>query len=181
MNIEEIREEIKESFMEWDTLSQKMTCKGLGFNKEWPDFPVIGIYVLGLVGAAYDAGIGENGRKLYEKGFEDAAKDPSTWYVMDENGEQIHIGDTVKTIHGDKFKVECLGNDALTTWNKSGTVQDSYQASALEKVIKETRENAKESIAYSLIGISDSVAPMPYECALVVAEQIISRIEALGD
>lgn len=52
----------------------------------------------------------------YKKGYDKAAKDPEAWYVLDKNGEKLHLNDRIETsdgtmtitrIHGDIEPMEC--------------------------------------------------------------------------
>ena len=51
----------------------------------------------------------------YTMGFAEAAREPSAWYVLDKNGEQIHIGDTVIDEDGDEETVDYLGSACLVS------------------------------------------------------------------
>lgn len=79
----------------------------------------------------------------YNDGFNNAAKDPESWYLRDKNGEPMHLGDKAKTsdgivtitrIYGDVEPVDCL---------VIGSNEDygfEYKPWRIEKVIPETRE-----------------------------------------
>lgn len=145
---------------------------------------------LKLVDWAYEAGISESGKKLYEKGyetgkaeghtcdegcceskwelgFEAAAEDPKAWYVLDKNGEKVHIGDTVKNRH-DVKEITGLGNNELFAPWWSGS-----PASSFEKIIPDTREKIIEELA-------DWGYNSDCEESRKIAEKFVSRIEALG-
>lgn len=178
MNIDEIRAEIPMAFEDWDTLSASLIGCGLNHDREWPDFPLVGIYVLALVNKAYEAGISESGKKLYEHGFEEAAKDPKAWYVLDKNGEHIHGGDTVSNAFGDRkvnYIFYKINNTPCVKYVDGGW--DFSQD--IEKVIPDTREKIKEELSESFVWDGEDIAGK--EDALKLAEIFISRIEALGE
>lgn len=114
--------------------------------------------------------IENNRQKWFEAGFEHAAKDPKAWYVLDKNGEKIHIGDTVYGAIGN-MKVEALGDG----WIRA--IDCDAGCNLIEKVILDTREKIKHELMSYFI-------PATYDGDDVsrgedLAEQFIARIEAL--
>lgn len=127
----------------------------------------------------YEAGITESGKKLYEKGYEEAAKDPEAWYVLDNNGEQIHRDDKVR-VRGfsSERTVFALGDEAVIFW-LDGSRLNSARSDLCEKVIPDTRDKIKYELTEALY---ENAAPdIDAEEAAYIAEQFISRIEALGE
>lgn len=66
--------------------------------------------------------------------YEAAASDPKAWYVLDKNGERVHIGDYIKGEDKER-KIIGLGNNELFSnfWNGA-------PASTFEKVMPDSRE-----------------------------------------
>lgn len=95
-------------------------------------------------------------RQDIENMIDDALVDPSRWYVLDKNGERVHIGDYIKFEDKDK-KIIGLGNNELFSnfWNGS-------PATAFEKVIQDSVELIKDEmmeyvdIACDQYGISNT-------------------------
>lgn len=117
--------------------------------------------------------------KGYTDGYEEAAKDPKAWYVLDKNGEQVHIRDAITLSNGAVKKIKALGYgggcSTNTTW---------IDLSKCEKIKHDTREKIKEDLFFLLYGLLgdqiDEKLWKPEETASDVAEKFISRIEALG-
>ena len=105
----------------------------------------------------------------YERGFNDAAKDPKAWYVLDKNGEQVHIGDAISLSNGAVKKIKALGYgggcSTNTTW---------IDLSKCEKVKTDTREKIIEDLAACFVPKEDGESPKQ------LADWFVSRIEALG-
>lgn len=221
--IDEMHAEVKTVFNDWDTLSAKLIGNGFEHDREWPDFPVIGNYVLSLIRKAYEAGrvdhytdpeqepylYGEAYDKGYKEGFEEgktekqlaarissttwwqtalnqreqigfdkAAQDPSAWYVLDKNGEQMHIGDKVKYEDRD-FEIDGFSKDEIVFVAVNDSLTARYaHANEIEKVPPDTRKEIKEEL---VITFTDCVTgEIDYEKNFdELAEQFISRIEAL--
>lgn len=170
MNITEIRDEIPKAFKD-NFASPDHWIRDHGGNK---DTHGIGPYVKDVQAAA---------RMLvdwaYEAGKAEAAKDPKAWYVLDKNGEQVYIGDTAKTIYGEQFTVECLGNESLTTWKKDGISQESYIDSYLEKVIPDSWEKWEQDLAKKIEpGIFGCFSE---EAAEIEAESFANRAKKLAE
>lgn len=118
-------------------------------------------------------------------GFDEAAKDPKAWYVLDKNGEPVHIGDVINSQSYREVKVIGFQNGACgisVAWSDLTLGHNvSAPAGNIEKVIPDTREKIKEELASAIW--SDW-----FECGMDkannpddLAEQFISRIEALVD
>lgn len=132
----------------------------------------------------YDAGKfeGQKGSVLFDVarqvGFDEAAKDPKAWYVLDKNGEPVHIGDWCNSPKwsDDEIWVEGLG-DGVIIGSCTGNLD--IQCNDLEKVIPDTREKIKEELIRCFAKDTDEV-PDDITCG-DLAEQFIARIEALVD
>lgn len=148
MNIDEIRAEIPKAFGS-DPFSESDWIREHG-NPEYPrnssilsDFKTAARI---LVDWAYEAGISESGKKLYEKGYEAAAKDPKAWYVLDKIGEPVYIGDRVKHPNwygaSDSEKVIALGENEIHC--------NGYSAPAdmCEKVKPDPWEDLREKLVH---------------------------------
>lgn len=173
MNIDEIRAEIPKA-----NLSRVSWIREHG-EPDYPGnnypFEDIQNVMAKLVDLAYEAGYNEgydHGFDVcYTEGYNAAAKDPKAWYVLDKNGDQMHIGDKVKYF-----------NEVLTVFAINGgwIVPDescrTIQADMCEKVIPDTREKIKEELQNLLFG---SEGFFSWSRSAEVAEQFISRIEAL--
>lgn len=184
MKLDEIVTEIIGAFQEWETLSAKMSSRYIVHDNDWPDFQAVGIYVLFLANMAYEAGKAENPKNCFEdaaeqrksgylEGFDAAAKDPKAWYVLDKNGEQVHIGDWIINGDGQKEIVDTLGDGFVY-------VDESiYRSNEITKVEPDTREKIKEEMAERIAaGIHDGLA---MDAAEIYAEEFIARIEALEE
>lgn len=114
----------------------------------------------------------------YDVGYEAAAKNPKAWYVLDKNGEQVHIGDTVivsvPNYQQQEWRVFNLGENEVCNG-----FRDKCYARYIEKVTPDTREKVKEELIRCLAKDTDEV-PDDITCG-DLAEQFISRIEALGE
>lgn len=121
-----------------------------------------------------ESAMSENWHDGYRRGYEDAAKNSKAWYVIDKHGERVHIGDTVETINGKTFVVNCLGDGYITRWSDDGLKQELFNSSYVEKVTTDTRERIIDELSDWLEnGCLES------ECK-ELAEKFVSRVEALG-
>lgn len=188
MNIDEIRAEAKGAFA-----SLAATQRWIGDK--------LGIYELDgdtnceiaanlLVDWAYEAGKADSEvewiaqdmktrEEMYARGYEAAAKDPKAWYVLDKNGEPLHLENKVKTsegiltitsIRGDIEPTNCLvlASDDNGEWE--------FKPWKIEKVIPDTRERIiSDLVRYARAGhgreTSDELVKQ--------VEQFIARVEAL--
>lgn len=93
--------------------------------------------------------------------------------MLDKNGGQIHIGDVVRLINGKRSPVTGLSvNEVYCTQKfKWAHVEN------VTKVVPETREEVVADLAAEFLAIS---AGDMFDDADELAEQFISRIEALG-
>lgn len=114
----------------------------------------------------------------YERGYDDAAKDPKAWYVLDKNGEQVHIWDWGKSSEWDDDEILVIGlGDGEIIGSCTGNL--NIQNKEFEKVIPDTREKIKAEIAEKIVeGLHEGLA---MGAAEHYAEQFISRIEALEE
>lgn len=116
---------------------------------------------------AFEAGKSEK----YSKGYDDAAKDPSAWYVLDKNGKEVYIGDTVKNRYGSTLTVTSLGKD------KSGHILiNNYYYELIEKAIPDSREKIEGDFSEwfgSLTDFSDKTE------ADIMFKSFMDRCEAL--
>lgn len=124
--------------------------------------------------------------KAYADGYEAAASDPKTWYVLDKNGEKVHIGDTVYAgnmsengkvigfVHEENNNTYCVLRMA-----KIGIVEPRYcETKFCEKVHPDTREKIIDDISKSIY--SNFAGGQCY--AKEKAEKFVARVEALhGD
>lgn len=104
----------------------------------------------------------------YNRGYNDAAKDPKAWYVLDKNGEHVHIGDKVKLTNGETVTVQGLGSCAIFAVPR-GSGYTTFETDYFEKVIPDTREKVIKDFA-SIFG-----------CTEITAEKFVARVEALGE
>lgn len=107
----------------------------------------------------------------YESGFQEAAGDPSAWYVKDIDGNEIHIGDVMGKR---RVPVEALGCDC---WCDADGVMDT--ASKCRK----WRPDTKADLLDELVGVKTDYLFNEYEDfegALAWAHSIFDRIQALG-
>lgn len=117
-----------------------------------------------------------------QAGFDEAAKDPNAWYAVDKNGERIGVDD--KTSDGKTVSSLGIKRNPATLELRPYVIyaQGHWDwADSCEKVIPDTREKIKEELASAIW--SDW-----FECGMDkannpddLAEQFISRIEALVD
>lgn len=132
-------------------------------------------------GAAWASEVNQAALEFYDykRGYDDAAKDPKAWYVLDKNGEPVHIGDTVQSelsyLPEYTFEVSGFTDDGIT---------DSYggwhRASYIEKVIPETREKIKEDLTDAIWSDWYESEENDTHSPSELAEQFISRIESLA-
>lgn len=125
-----------------------------------------------------NAAIAKADHEGYNRGYEDAAKDPKAWYVLDKNGEQVHIWD--ETGDGKVIKLgygHYINKMMVVVSKESGTIE--IPADECEKVISDTREQIKDDLINAIwaswhnCGINKANSPAE------LAEQFINRIEAL--
>lgn len=113
----------------------------------------------------------------YECGYEEAAKDPKAWYLQDKHGEPLHLGDQAKTSEGivrvseitvnvDPMANRIFGCNANSEWE--------YKPWKIEKVTSDTREKIIKELADWL------ESGCSYQTCNDLAEQFVSRVEALG-
>lgn len=132
--------------------------------------------MLKIAEIAYEAGkvdlLGWNTEPAYLSGYEAAAKDSSAWYILDRNGERVHMGDTVHSeppkMNNYTFEV-CGLND--------GGFCDSYgkwHSSDYCEKVTDTREKVTETLVDVIETDGDQFGD-PEK----TAEEIVSRIEAI--
>lgn len=135
------------------------------------------IYQKGYEAGKFD---GQKGGVLFnavrQVGFDEAAKDPKAWYVLDKNGEQVHIGDGATKDDSAIREVAALGEDII--YFRSGSLA---LAKYCEKVIPDTREKIKEELGDVMLAVieHDLISFDETLSADDLAEQFIARIEAL--
>lgn len=121
-----------------------------------------------------NAAIAKADHEGFERGYEAAAKDPKAWYVLDKNGEKGHIGDPVKLTNNETVHIQGLGSCAIFAVPR-GSGYTIFESDYFEKVIPDTREKIKEELA----GKISTIFAKSFEDQQNIAEQFISRIEAL--
>lgn len=90
----------------------------------------------------------ENWHAGFKKGYEAAASNPKAWYVLDRNGEKVHIGDKViDYYHGHCDTVRGFGE-----WQGKRQILVSDGSIALcfdefEKAISDTPEKIKDELS----------------------------------
>lgn len=174
MKIDEIRTQINE------INSAKIFCISNGFmeplqGNSWFQTAARTIadksFIAGKVEANTEL-IGQS-MKSRQDAYDAAVKNPKAWYVLDKNGEQVHIGDKYR-----RGKIEETV-DQLGLTNDGHPSINGHYADCCEKVIPDTREKIKEELVITFtdcvtgeIGDEKNLDDM--------AERFISRIEALG-
>lgn len=197
MNIDEIRAEIPNTFGSWEDMEQWAYAHDKPFGDS--KFNLLMRIAHWFVDKSFEAGkadaivvpdnaaIAESWHEGYKIGFDDAARDPHAWYVLDKNGEQVHIGDTViDCIDGTSRKV--LGMFISASSDEmyltcSGSV--ALRAKACEKEPHDSWGKVKDDLAAIILcamesgdsysGIDDEVS------ARLNADEFISRICNLAE
>lgn len=137
MNIEQIRAEIPEAFTDFNGVFAWIVSHGMSeYSSEHSHLYDIQTAARMLVDQAFEAGkadaivIPDNATiaKIsnesfdcgFEAGYNNAAKDPKAWYVLDKNGEQVHIKDKTTLPNGTTKTIKALGDgggcSTNTTW-----------------------------------------------------------------
>lgn len=107
----------------------------------------------------------ENG--IYQRGFEAAACDPKAWYVLDKNGEKVHLGDSI-VHYGETSVVHYIGNDSIF----SNGSMIFHVSEDVEKITPDTREKIIKELA-------DWGYNSDCEESRKIAEKFVARVEAL--
>lgn len=110
----------------------------------------------------------------YQLGYEAAASDPKAWYVLDKNGEQVHIGDKVKS-NLDNYSAEVTGlfPEGVFVLNCGYLTTEN-----IEKVIPDTKEKIIRELT-DLIhhGTGEEAYSEEYvKCCEELAERLYDRI-----
>lgn len=115
----------------------------------------------------------------WELGFEAAAKDPKAWYVLDKNGEPVHIGDKVKLTNNEVAIVQGLGLGAIFAVPK-GKGYTIFETDYFEKVTPDTCEKIKDELSdiilYAMKSGEEFSGIDPDASANLNADEFISRI-----
>lgn len=113
-----------------------------------------------------------------QQGYEAAAKDPKAWYVLDRNGERVHIGDNIKSFDNGTTKIAgfAYGKPILMDETDEFLRFSRISHNDFEKVTPDTREKVRDELASNLLLYSDYDSS---EKAIEAADYFISRIEAI--
>lgn len=171
MKIDEIRTQINE------INSAKIFCISNGFMEPLQGNSWFQTAARTIANQSFIAGKSEarteligQSMKSRQDAYDAAVKNPKAWYVLDKNGEQVHIGDSIIDSDGELEEVFAIGENVIVD-----SCVIYHDADKCEKVIPDTREKIKKELAsnfiYTRIGNEEE--------RLILAEQFISRIEAL--
>lgn len=106
-------------------------------------------------------------------GYDEAAKEPKAWYVLDKNGEQVFIEDTVKYLD-EVLTVFAINGDWIVPDESSRTIQ----ADMCEKVIPDSWESLRDDIVEQLYASVPMKNDQPYK---EKANEFIDRAKKLAE
>lgn len=113
----------------------------------------------------------------FEAGYNNAAKDPKAWYVLDKNGEQVHIKDKTTLPNGTTKTIKALGDgggcSTNTTWIDLGKCE-KFTPDSWEKFA----EDLSNQLVNAALGRLSEEEKSPDEIAEAFAER---AREMLGD
>lgn len=126
-----------------------------------------------------DADIEFNKKDQYNLGYRRASLDPKAWYVLDKNGEKVHIGDTVILSNGKETVVQGLNSNGIFSAPEVGGLAEFGNA-RFEKVIYDSRERIKDDLSDIILHAMKSGRHFdgidPEASANLNADEFISRI-----
>lgn len=159
-----------------DELKEKRDYPDDALTREW-------YVVKDIVDKAYQTGKNDYPDYVlaYNDGYEAASKDPKAWYVLDMNGDRIHIGDEFTR----GLITETV--DELGIINGSNPSVNGHYASFCVKVKPDTREKIVDELGKIILALIESdvdIELLDYDgiySANDLAEQFVKRVEALKE
>lgn len=111
---------------------------------------------------AYEAGLREGGLKLgseehaeYKAGYEDAASNHEAWYMLDKNGEKVHLLDKVKLSNGEQVIVHGLTHNGIYSI-PAGHGVILFEPNHFEKILPDSEEKIKEELGDIILALVES-------------------------